>query len=141
MYNETQNILNKEIDKNTKNKWFMFIYNFLNINKRNIINAVFIIIIFFLLTEVSHLKQQLKNNIIERNTLKKVIKKSEEDIKIEERKFNDFLIGRTNIYTSFQQILESEQYMPQLKTINKNRSFDQKLPLPKEINCKPHLIL
>lgn len=140
MFNDSQIILNKEKEKNPKKKLSIQIRKSLNINKRNIINIVFLFIIIYLLTQVLHLKQQLKNNEEKKNTLNELIKKSNNQIKITERKFDEFLNGRTNIYAYFQTILESEKFLPQLKLINKKRSFDKKLPLPKEINCKPHLI-
>jgi hypothetical protein len=41
---------------------------------------------------------------------------------------------------SLQQLLQYEKNMPHLKAMIKKRTFEKRLPLPKEIKCKPHLI-
>ena len=35
-------------------------------------------------------------------------------------------------------LLEYEMHMPHLKELNKKRTFNNKLPLPNTIKCKPH---
>ena len=43
--------------------------------------------------------------------------------------------------TDFLQLrLRKEIHRPILKEINKKRTFEKRFPLPKEINCKPHLL-
>lgn len=46
------------------------------------------------------------------------------------------------IYTrskKIKEILIKEKLRPSLEEINKKRTFENRFPLPKEINCKPHL--
>ena len=44
-----------------------------------------------------------------------------------------------NSPNSFEEVLiKYEMDMPHLKELNKKRTFDNKLPFPKDINCKPH---
>ena len=66
MFNDSQVILNKEKEKNPKNKLSIQIRKSLSINKRNIINIVFLFIIIYLLAEVLYLKQQLKKKLLQR---------------------------------------------------------------------------
>ena len=42
-------------------------------------------------------------------------------------------------FKDLQKKLKNEAKMPHLNNIIKKRTFEKRIPLPKEINCKPHL--
>ena len=86
--------------------------------------------------------------------IKQIIKKKNEEIilrkyknfkKYNVKKINTFLINvkkenyNYNSPNNFEEILlEYEMNMPHLKELNKKRTFNNKLPLPNTIKCKPH---
>ena len=69
---------------------------------------------------------------------KKVYINHNREINIERKAYNNKMYIYPADYLQSQ--LRKEIHRPILKEINKKRTFEKRFPLPKEINCKPHLL-
>ena len=93
-------------------------------NKYKLINFIGIIINVILILNLIILSLKTKNKLLKYNKLKHNLKKQK---------------GlRTNFKYLYNKILKKEALMPQLKVIQK-RTLEKRLPLTKEIKCKPHI--
>jgi len=96
---------------------------------------VFIIIIsnliflLYLILKKASLQRILKGHNLRNNNLKQELEK----IKM-------LIVKNKKSLRSLQQQLQYEASMPHLKEMIKKRTFEVRLPLPKEIKCRPHLI-
>jgi len=96
---------------------------------------VFIIIIsnliflLYLILKKASLQRILKGHNLRNNNLKQ-----------EFEKIKMLIVKNKKSLRSLQQQLQYEASMPHLKEMIKKRTFEVRLPLPKEIKCRPHLI-
>ena len=62
------------------------------------------------------------------------------DLGFEMDKFQ-MIIGKNNlIFGNLQDKLKNEEKMPHFNKVTMKRTFEKRVPLPKEIKCKPHFI-
>ena len=100
----------------------------------NLIIIIFLIFIIFLnINKKNKLFKQLY--YCEANTKNKIDVKNVNNF-LKNVKLENYNHNSSNIQEEL--LLKYEFNMPHLKELNKKRTFENKLPLPKEINCKPH---
>lgn len=137
---------NNKLDES--NKYLKVTY--FNIKNKSIISnhkillfTILSIIIFFLICLIFLL---IFNNI-KKNNINHKIKNKNNNLKtsLSKQNYNIFNLNvkkeKLNYRTSdnfAEMLLRYEKTMPHLKELNKKRRFDNLLPLPKEIKCKPH---
>ena len=95
---------------------------------------LFIIFIFLFLLLLIITNYNNKKNI---DILKFKVYLKENEIKVLNKKLNKKVKFNFNFFHS---ILIKEKDMPHLREINLKRTFEKRIPLPKEIKCKPHLV-
>ena len=104
-------------------------------NKRKLIDIFIIILIFINLALILSLmmkKTKLQRQIKENNL-------KNDDIKVELDKTKMLFVKNNKSFSRLQKKLLYEESMPHLNEVIKKRAFENRLPLPKEIKCKPHL--
>ena len=98
---------------------------------------LFIFIIIFLIFEF------LLYLILKKATLKRIakeynIKKNDKGLEMDQFQM---IIGKNKLFFgNLQDKLKNEEKMPHLNKITMKRTFEKRVPLPKEIKCKPHFI-
>ena len=106
-------------------------------NKNKKLLDLFIFILIFLFFEfilyITLIKKRLQR-IKKENNLKKI------DIDLEMDKIQLLITNSKGIFGSLQNKLEYEAKMPHLNKILKKRTFEKRIPLSKDIKCKPHLV-
>jgi hypothetical protein len=116
--------------------------SFINYSKY-LVYLIFAIIIMYFLTLTNKLKHENNTIKAQLNIYKRHLKK-ENDL-LENYKFNNKNNELKSIEMKkkelkyLQGILEKESQMPHLKIINEKRTFEKRLPLIKDIKCRPHL--
>jgi len=116
------NLFQLKYFKNNKKKRLLELFLFI------LITLIFEYILFFVLIKVK--LQRIKKE----NNLKKF------DMKLEMDKIKMIIMKNNDIFGSLQDKLKYEEEMPHLNEVLKKRTFEKRIPLPKEIKCKPHLI-
>lgn len=127
-FNENQQINNnsaqlKYFKKNKKKKLLdLFIYI--------LIFIFFEFILYFILikTRSERTKKEKENNLVKN------------DMKLEMDKAKIIIQENKLIFGDPQDKLKYEAEMPHLNKVLKKRTFEKRIPLPKAIKCKPHLI-
>jgi hypothetical protein len=107
-----------------------------NNKKKKLFDLLTFIIIF--LTFEFMLYFILKKAILQR--IKKENNVKANDIELEKEKIRAIIEKHKVRFRDLQNILKNEAEMPHLKEVNKKRIFEKRIPLPKEIKCKPHFI-
>lgn len=106
-------------------------------NKKKKLLDLFIFFLIFLIFEfilyIILIKTRLQR-IKKENNLKK------NDMKMEIDKINLIITKNKGIFGNLQNKLEYEAEMPHLNKILKKRTFEKRIPLVKEIKCRPHLV-
>lgn len=106
-------------------------------NKKKKLLDLFIFFLIFLIFEfilyIILIKTRLQR-IKKENNLKK------NDMKMEIDKINLIITKNKGIFGNLQNKLEYEADMPHLNKILKKRTFEKRIPLAKEIKCRPHLV-
>ena len=129
-FNENLSLKVEKIDKKKINHIKMikinklFLYLFVGI----LLNII-LILNLYIINRKSKLNLSKLNNII--RDLEK--KNSSEKIKIKYVYKNEFS------YNYYYNIIKKEIVSPKLKELSLKRTYQKRLPLPKKINCKPHL--
>ena len=104
-------------------------------NKRKLINFLIstLTLINFILILSLMLKKKKLQKILKENNLKN------DNIKVELDKTKMLIVKNDKSLSHLQKKLLYEESMPHLNEVIKKRTFENRLPLPKEIKCKPHL--
>ena len=104
-------------------------------NKRKLIDFLLIILSLINLTLILSLmmKKTKLQRILKENNLKN------DNIKVELDKTKMLIVKNDKSLSHLQKKLLYEESMPHLNEVIKKRTFENRLPLPKEIKCKPHL--
>ena len=118
MNNNNINALNKS--KNNKKKLFHYLLIIINV------------INLFLILNLNIKKNNLQN-LLKENNLKN------DSIIVELNKAKKLVVKHHKSFSRLQKKLKYEENMPHLTEIIKKRTFEKRLPLPKEIKCNPHL--
>ena len=128
-FNENEN------DKINKNSNLIVIKQFKNIKRKLfdffiiILNLINLALISSLMTKKTNLKKILKeNNLKTKKNMKVELDKTKMLIAKNQKTFNN----------NRKDLLLYEKNMPHLNEIIKKRTFEKRLPLPKEIKCTPH---
>ena len=100
-------------------------------NKYKFLNFLGIIINIVLIINLYALNLKTKLNI---SKLKVLLKDNKLNDNIKEIK-----CAKTNYRYYYSKILKREASLPMLKDFINKRTFERRLPLPKEIKCKPHI--
>jgi len=138
---ETKNSINNKLDDSTislKEKYLNIKKN-INIfgsHKKIVIigitlNIIFIVCCLWLLLIIFFKNQKYCENKLKYKIDVKNLNNFLKNVKFEKYNYN----SSNNLEEI---LLKYELNMPHLKELNKKRTFDNKLPLPKKINCKPH---
>ena len=112
--------------------------NILN-NKENLIKSFlysYKIIIFVIINIIFSIGILIKNYKENLKLLDLKVKMKEDEMHYLKKKKKS---KNTFNYMHYHQVLKKEKDMPHLREIISKRTFDNRYPLPKEINCKPHL--
>ena len=110
--------------------------NFKNYKKKKLFDLFIFIIIFLIFEFLLYL-------ILKKATLKRIakeynIKKNDKDLEMDQFQM---IIGKNKLFFgNLQDKLKNEEKMPHLNKITMKRTFEKRVPLPKEIKCKPHFI-
>jgi hypothetical protein len=106
-------------------------------NKKKKLFNLFIFIIIFLIFEF------LLYLILRKAALKRITKEynlKKNDIGFEMEKLQ-MIIGKNNLFFgNLKDKLKNEEKMPHFNKVTMKRTFEKRVPLPKEIKCKPHFI-
>jgi hypothetical protein len=127
------NYCNENEKMNNKN---IVVVRQLKDNKRILINLFIIILTLINLSFILSL-------IINKAKLKRILKENnfqKNNIKVDFDQAKMLIIKNHKFFNHLQKKLLYEKSMPHLNKVIKKRTFENRLPLPKEIKCKPHLI-
>ena len=122
---------NEQINNNNNLSQLKF---YKNRKKKKLFDLLTFIIIF--LTFEFMLYFILKKAILQR--IKKENNVKTNDIEMEKEKIRAIIDKHKVRFGNLQNKLKNEAEMPHLKEVNKKRIFEKRIPLPKEIKCKPH---
>ena len=116
------------------------IYNLVEVkklknNKRKLINFLIIVLTLINLTLIFSL--MMKKTKLQRILKEKNLKS--DNINAESEKAKMLIVKKNKSLSHLQKKLLYEESMPHLNKVIKKRAFENRLPLPKEIKCKPHL--
>jgi hypothetical protein len=123
-----------ENDKMNKNSNLILIKQFKNIKRKLfdffiiILNLINLALISSLMMKKTNLKKILKENNLKTKNMKVELDKTKMIIAKNQKTFNN----------NRKDLLLYEKNMPHLNEIIKKRTFEKRLPLPKEIKCTPH---
>lgn len=122
---------NEQINNNlVQSKYFK------NYKKKKLFDLFIFIIIFLIFEFLLYL-------ILKKATLKRIakeynIKKNDKGLEMDQFQM---IIGKNKLFFgNLQDKLKNEEKMPHLNKITMKRTFEKRVPLPKEIKCKPHFI-
>ena len=123
-----------ENDKMNKNSNLIVIKQFKNIKRKLfdffiiILNLINLALLSSLMMKKTNLKTILKENNLKTKNMKVELDKTKMIIAKNQKTFNN----------NRKDLLLYEKNMPHLNEIIKKRTFEKRLPLPKEIKCTPH---
>jgi hypothetical protein len=121
------NLINLIQLKNSKKK-------LLNYKIFNLFIFILLFINIFLILNLKFKNARLKIKLEEKDLKNNNLKKELDKIKM-------LMIRNKKPLKYYQKKLANEANMPHLKEIIKKRTFEERLPLPKEIKCKSHFLL
>ena len=119
MNNNNNNlVITKDLKNNKKRSFDFFII---------ILNLINLALISSLMMKKTKLQKILKENNLKTDNIKEELDKTKL-----------LIVNNHNSFNGLQKSILFEENMPHLNEIIKKRTFEKRLPLPKEIKCKPH---
>jgi hypothetical protein len=119
MNNNNNNLVSTKDLKNNKKRSFGFFII--------ILNLINLALISNLMMKKTKLQKILKENNLKTDNIKEELDKTKL-----------LIVNNHNSFNGLQKSILFEENMPHLNEIIKKRTFEKRLPLPKEIKCTPH---